>query len=50
MKLKKPVIVLHPIEEPRKGWDKAFQKMHENGDDLLLIDDVFDDENFVEWS
>jgi antitoxin MazE len=50
MKLKKTEIVLHPIEEPRKGWDKAFQKMHENGDDLLLIYDVFDDEYFAGWS
>jgi hypothetical protein len=32
--------------EPRKGWDKAFKKMHENGDDKLLMGDVFEDENF----
>lgn len=48
MKLEKSGIVLQPIEEPRKGWGKAFQQMHENGDDLLLIDDFFDDENFAE--
>jgi antitoxin MazE len=24
--------------------------MHKNGDDQLLIDDVFDDENFEEWN
>ena len=42
-------IILRPISEPRKDWDKAFQKMHENGDDQLLINDVFDDENFDEW-
>lgn len=50
MKLKKTEIVLQPAEENRKGWDKALQQIHENGDDLLLIDDVFDDENFAEWS
>jgi antitoxin MazE len=50
MILEKGQIVLRPISEPRKGWDKAFQKMHENGDDSLLLDDVFDDENFEEWS
>lgn len=50
MKLKKTEIVLQPAEENRKGWGEAFQQMHENGDDLLLIDDVFDDENFAEWS
>ncbi|MRX45913.1 MULTISPECIES: AbrB/MazE/SpoVT family DNA-binding domain-containing protein [Pedobacter] len=47
--LEKGQIILRPISEPRKGWDKAFQKMHENGDDQLLIDDVFEDENFEEW-
>lgn len=47
--LEKGQIILRPISEPRKGWDKAFQKMHENGDDLLLMNDVFDDENFDEW-
>jgi antitoxin MazE len=38
-------IVLRPISEPRKGWDKAFQKMHKNDDDQLLLNDVFEDEN-----
>jgi antitoxin MazE len=48
--LEKGQIILRPISEPRKGWDKAFQKMHEKGDDQLLMDDVFDDENFDEWT
>ena len=43
-------IILKPKAEPRKGWDKVFKKMHENGDDQLLMDDVFKDENFEEWS
>ena len=47
--LEKGQISLRPISEPRKGWDKAFQKMHENGDDQLLMNDVFEDENFDEW-
>ena len=42
-------IILKPIEEPRKGWDKAFKKMHAAGDDQLLMDDVFEDESFEEW-
>ena len=33
----------------RKDWESAFKEMHENGDDKLLIDDVFNDENFDEW-
>jgi len=48
--LEKGYIVLKPKAEPRKGWEKAFKKMHENGDDQLLIDDIFDDETFDEWS
>ena len=48
--LEKGFIVLKPKAEPRKNWEKAFQEMHKNGDDQLLIDDVFDDENFEEWS
>jgi antitoxin MazE len=50
MILEKGQIVLRPISEPRKGWDKAFKKMHETGDDQLLINDVFEDENTDEWS
>lgn len=41
--LEKGYIILK--SESRKGWEKAFEKMHENGDDKLLIDDVFEDEN-----
>ena len=48
--LEKGHIILKPKAEPRKGWDKAFKKMHENGDDHLLINDVFEDESFEEWS
>jgi hypothetical protein len=40
---------LKPVSKPRKGWEKAFEKMAENGDDNLLIDDVFEDENPEEW-
>ena len=47
MILQDDCIILKPIvEEPRKGWEKAFKTMHENGDDKLFIDDVFDDENW----
>lgn len=42
--LEEDYIILKPILEPRMGWEKAFKKMHENGDDKLLINDVFEDE------
>lgn len=48
--LEKGYIILKPKQEPRKGWEKAFRKMHENGDDKLIVNDVFQDENFEEWS
>lgn len=47
--LEEDQIVLKPKTKPRRGWEKAFKKMHQNGDDKLLIDDVFEDENFNEW-
>jgi antitoxin MazE len=47
--LEKGHIILRPVSEPRKGWDKAFQKMHEQGDDKLLLDDVYEDDTFEEW-
>jgi len=47
--LEKGQIVIKPSANPRKGWDKAFAEMAENGDDRLLLDDVFEDENLEEW-
>ena len=40
--LEKGFIIIKPISSPRKGWDKAFKKMHENGDDRLLMEDIFE--------
>ncbi|MEO1923039.1 MAG: AbrB/MazE/SpoVT family DNA-binding domain-containing protein [Nautiliaceae bacterium] len=34
-------LIIEPLN-PRKGWDEAFKKMRQNGDDELLIDDVLD--------
>jgi antitoxin MazE len=48
--LEKNHILIKPVSQPRKDWDKAFDKMHQNGDDLLLVNDVFEDENPEEWN
>jgi antitoxin MazE len=48
--LEKDQIILKPKNKPRKGWAKVFKKMHDNGDDNLIIPDVFHDENLEEWS
>lgn len=47
--LEKEQIVLKPIALPRKNWEKEFKEMSKNGDDKLLMNDVFDDENLEEW-
>ena len=39
-------ITLKPIKKVREGWEEAFKQMHANGDDHLIIDDVFEDEFF----
>jgi antitoxin MazE len=46
--LEKGRIILQPIETPRKNWEAAFQKMHAENDDQLLVGDVFDSEIFEE--
>lgn len=48
--LEKEYIILKPKASARTGWEKAFKKMHENGDDKLLMPDVLEDENLEEWS
>lgn len=48
--LEKGEIILRPITSPRKNWEKEFRRMSENGDDKLLMNDVFEDENLEEWS
>jgi antitoxin MazE len=50
MILEKGRIILKPIDSPRKNWEKAFEEMSKNNDDTLLFNDVFEDENFEEWS
>lgn len=44
--LEEDALILKPIKKVRAGWDEAFKEMVKNGDDELLIPDVFEDE---EW-
>jgi antitoxin MazE len=46
----KGYIILKPKTQARRGWEKAFKKMHDNGDDKMFISDVFQDEDFEEWT
>ena len=36
IKVEKNHIVIGPVEDPRQGWEEAFQEMAKQGDDLLL--------------
>ena len=47
--LDKEHIIIKPLSKPRKGWDKAFIEMHANGDDKLIMPDIFEEENLEEW-
>jgi antitoxin MazE len=47
--MEKGHIIIRPLSKPRHGWDKAFKEMNATGDDKLLIDEVFEDENLEEW-
>lgn len=49
MEMREDELVLRPIRKPREGWEESFKQMHENGDDRLLIHDVFDAETWEEW-
>jgi antitoxin MazE len=49
MILDKGHIIIKPLSRPRKGWDKAFIEMHANGDDKLIMQDIFEEENLEEW-
>ena len=44
------IIISAPANEKRKGWDEAFKEMAKNGDDSLVIPDVFSDEEITDWT
>ncbi len=49
IEIKGDTLTVKPLKKPRKNWDLACKKMHLNGDDQLLIPDIFDDETLNEW-
>ncbi len=48
--LEKDCIKIKPKTSVRSGWDEYFNEMNKNGDDHLLINDFFEDENSDEWN
>ena len=52
MRVSDGVIVLAPSRDDRAGWDQAFEKMTDAGDDVLIVPDPLDhewDEEEWEW-
>ncbi len=42
-------ILIRPVKhKPRKNWEKAFRKMHEQAEDNLILDDLLDP-NTLDW-
>ena len=37
------------VPPPREGWEEAFKRMHEKGEDELIGDDVLDDDLWEDW-
>jgi len=42
-------IIIEAVKEPRSGWDKSFQDMHKNSEDVLLINNGNDFDKDWEW-
>jgi antitoxin MazE len=42
---KRDCIIIQPVRKPRQGWEQAFALMHQRGEDKLLINDIFTEEN-----
>ena len=52
LEVKQDKIVIHALKPARKEWDKAFESMAEQGDDLLLDEDTIGttwDEEEWQW-
>lgn len=45
----KYILISAPDHAKRKGWEQAFKQMAGDGDDQLVIPDVFDDEDITGW-
>lgn len=47
IEVEKGAIVIRPAA--KQGWEEAAIKMHQSGDDTLLIPEVFEDESMEDW-
>lgn len=52
IEVEKNQIIIRPIKNVREGWDAAFKKMSQSGDDTLLINETIStswDEKEWQW-
>ena len=49
LKLEDDFLIIEPVKNPRGNWDHLFKEMRAQGDDELLIPDVFRDESDASW-
>ncbi len=50
MQVEDQKLIILPAKKPREGWDEAFQKMAEEGDDeLLLPDSISPEPEDIDW-
>ncbi|MCI5135850.1 MAG: AbrB/MazE/SpoVT family DNA-binding domain-containing protein [Candidatus Electrothrix sp. AW2] len=50
IEVEKNQIIIRPVKNAREGWDVAFKKMSEQGDDeLLLFDNIANAWDEDEW-
>ncbi|GAB6170643.1 hypothetical protein JCM15765_01210 [Paradesulfitobacterium aromaticivorans] len=49
LEIKDNCIIIKPVIAPRQGWAEAFELMHKNNDDFLLISEEIDNETLEAW-
>jgi len=47
--MKEDCLEIRPREQTRKDWDEAFRRMHEEGDDRPLFEELPDEDLLDEW-
>ncbi|MEZ4910835.1 MAG: AbrB/MazE/SpoVT family DNA-binding domain-containing protein [Saprospiraceae bacterium] len=45
IRMEENYIIIEPNTKPRTDWAKSFKEMRKNGDDELLIQDIFEEES-----
>ena len=49
LEVKDSFIIIKPVKTPRQGWREAFELMHKNNDDQLLISDEISNDSLEDW-